>query len=178
LTKFSPNLESIFVNITNTDKHITIGTIYRPHNGDDKKFNIELELILKMAPSNKSYVMGDFNMDLFATDNPTISEYEEIIITNGFSPLISTYTHQQPGCRKTCIDNILTNCFDSIKYTGAITDNLKHHLPVFQISYIGTVNSSKNPEKTAVHYDFSTSNVENFVNELSQQDLLDMDVTD
>ena len=83
---------------------------------------------------DNTYIMGDFNMDLFRTAEPMISKYEELIITNGFSPLISTHTHEQPNCRKTCIDNIITNNFDNIHTTGAILDKLSYHLPIFQIS--------------------------------------------
>ena len=179
LSKFSPNLESIFVNISNTAKPIIIGSIYRPHVGNERKFNDELTHILKLASTHKTFLMGDFNMDLFTTDCTIITEYEEIILTNGFSPLISTYTHQQPGCRKTCIDNILTNCFDDIQYTGSITDNLKHHLPVFQISHIeSAVDSQKKSEKHVLYYDFSNSNIESFVDELSEHDLLSTNVSD
>ena len=168
LSHFSPNLECIFVDITNTTQPITIGTIYRPHSGDIQEFIWELTALLENAPLHKTYIMGDFNMNLFNMEDPFISEYEEAILTNGFSPLISTYTHQQPNCKKTCIDNILTNCFDNIHSTGSIVDNISHHLPVFQISYLdaGSTNSYK-PEKYVQYYDFSNSNVDTFVNELS-----------
>ena len=115
--------------------------------------------------------MGDFNMDLFTTDCPIIAEYEEVILTNGFSPLISTYTHQQPDCRKTCIDNILTNSFEDIHCTGSIIDKLSHHLPVFQISHLAPVDSRQKSEKHVLYYDFSNSNIESFVNELSAHNL-------
>ena len=171
LSQISPNLECIFVKITNTVKPITIASIYRPHNGDKNKFIEELTRILENAPTHKTFLMGDFNMDLFTTDCPIIAEYEEVILTNGFSPLISTYTHQQPDCRKTCIDNILTNCFDDIQYTGSIIDKLSHHLPVFQISHLDSVDSKQKSEKHVLYYDFSNSNIESFVNELSTHDI-------
>ena len=62
LSHFSPNLECIFVNITNTAKPITIGSIYRPHNGDKNEFIAELSHILENAPTHRTFVMGDFNM--------------------------------------------------------------------------------------------------------------------
>ena len=148
LSKSSPNLESMFVKITNLTKPIIIGSIYRPHNGDVTKFNEELEHILNLVSNPATYIMGDFNMNLFDNNCASVSKYEEIVLTNGFSPLISTYTHQQPGCQKTCIDNILSNCFDHILYSGSITDRLKHHLPIFQMSHIKSVDSQNKLKNT------------------------------
>ena len=114
------------------------------------------------------YIMGDFNMNLFKADKKAIiTEYEELIFSYGFAPLISTYTHEQPNCKKTCIDNILTNNFDNIQSTGSIVDKLKYHLPIFQISHLPSVIGQHNPEKYVQYYDFSNSNVDNFVKELS-----------
>ena len=171
MSHISPNLECIFVNITNTAKPITIGTLYRPHNGDKHKFIEELSYLLENAPTHNThntFIMGDFNMDLFNIDTSIIAQYEEVVVTNGFAPLISTYTHQQPNCKKSCIDNILTNNFDDIHSTGSILDKLSHHLPIFQISHLDTGNSSiKQSEKHVQYYDFCNSNVDYFVSELS-----------
>ena len=38
LTHFSSNLETVFVDITNTSEPLTIGTIYRPPSGDRAEF--------------------------------------------------------------------------------------------------------------------------------------------
>ena len=170
LSHFSPNLECIFVTITNTTKPITVGSLYRPHNGNKHQFLEELKSLLENAPIENTFIMGDFNMDLLNTNNPITAEYEELIITNGFFPLISTYTHEQPNCKKTCIDNIITNSFDNIHSTGAIVDKLKHHLPIFQISHMNIGNKQPNFDKHVQYYDFSNSNVENFVAELSSHD--------
>jgi hypothetical protein len=178
LSQYSKNLESIFVNITSTTKPITIGSIYRPHDGSEKEFINEFTRILKLSPHHNTFLMGDFNMDLFDTDCTTVSEYEAVILTNGFSPIISTYTHQQPGCRKTCIDNIITNCFDSIRHTGSITDRLKHYLPVFQISNIASSASQKNSEKHTVYYDYCHSNIEKFVMDLSENEALNTNISE
>ena len=53
-------------------------------------------------------------MDLLCIDNNYTAEYEDSILTSGFAPLISIYTHERPNCKKTCIDNILTNDFEDI----------------------------------------------------------------
>ena len=52
--------------------------------------------------------MGDFNINLFK-DCKTNSLFEEYILSNGFFPTISIVTHHKPNCKKSCIDNILTN---------------------------------------------------------------------
>ena len=130
------NLESIFVDITNTSNPITVGTIYRPPSGNQTQFINELNHLIKLIPKNKkAFLMGDYNMDLHNIENTYTADYEQSIITSGFAPLISIFTHEKPNCRKTCIDNIFTNEFDDIILTGTISDRISHHLPVFQISY-------------------------------------------
>ena len=39
----------------------------------------------------------------------SLKEFESIMLTNGFLPLISIHTHEKPGCNKLCIDNVFTN---------------------------------------------------------------------
>ena len=81
--------------------------------------------------------------------------------------MISLYTHEKPGCRESCIDNILTNEIESVLLSGTIKDKLLHHLPIFQI--IDWKITSKDKCKTIQYYDYCNSNIENFVNSLETE---------
>ena len=167
LSQTTPNLETLFVTIINTQKPITIGVIYRPPNGNFDSFIHEINQIIEILPNKQaSYIMGDFNVDLFSS-NSQLNKLEEIILTSTLTPLISIYTHDRDNCKKSCIDNILTNNQDNVIHTGTITDKLAHHLPIFQIS---THEITKSPKiKLPQYYDYSNSNIDNFANKLSDE---------
>ena len=110
--------------------------------------------------------MGDFNFDLFKIDNETSRRYEDIITTSKFSPLISTFTHAKPNCRKSCIDNILTNMPEKIIASGTIQESVSHHLPIFQFSSYTINSNTEATEAMPVLFDFSKQNIAKFVNEI------------
>ena len=165
ISTVTDNLEAVFVNITNTEQPITVGTLYRPPNGNKAEFINEFNNMLSNMPKHKVFLMGDFNMDLLCIDNNHTAEYEDSIITSGFAPLISIYTHEKPNCKKTCIDNILTNEFEDIIKIGTISDKLSHHLPVFQFSKLSNPKDKEDNDKMIQYYDYSNSNLDKF-NEL------------
>ena len=129
----SENLESIFVRITNTTEPLLVGSIYRPPNGDIDKFHKEIEKIFTETSKNLSYIMGDYNIDLFK-NNLATRTFENTIYSNGFAPLILTTTHKKPGCSNSRIDNIISNNISQIVYTGSICEKLLHHFPIFQLT--------------------------------------------
>jgi hypothetical protein len=163
----TPNLETLFVTISNTQNPITVGVIYRPPNGNDVEALCELSNILQSLPKKKVYIMGDFNINLH-NNNKLVHDLEDVTLTTGFSPLISLHTHEKPSCKPTCIDNILTNDIDNVITSGTIKDRLIHHLPIFLI-FQCDITCSKNDTKYMQHYDYCNSNVENFVKKLDEQ---------
>ncbi len=68
----SSNLESIFVSISIDSELLTIGAVYRPPSGNFEQSLNELKYILTKIPSNKTYIMGDFNADLHKLDEKII----------------------------------------------------------------------------------------------------------
>ena len=132
VSKVSENLKTLFVTLTNSNTPIKIGVLYRPPNGDIDKALSELATILDDLPQH-SYVAGDFNIDLQQSNNKYISELENITISTGFLPLISTVTHEKPGCKGSCIDNFITNDIENILLSGTISEKISHHFPIFQI---------------------------------------------
>ena len=167
LSQTTKNLESIFVTINNKAHPITVGAIYRPPSGDLNEFSNEMKSILDKITTKHVYIMGDFNINLHDMSNSSSIAFEDIVLTSGYSPLISTYTHQKPNCKTTCIDNILTKNFEDILYTGTVETAISHHFPVFQFSSIET-NPNFNTEAYVQHYDFCKSNLEIFNLELTK----------
>ena len=92
----SENLETLFVDANlgeNTELHI--GVLYRPPDGNDIEFLDELKNLLEILPSKNVFIMGDFNFDLLKIENERTKNFEDIILTSKFSPLISTSTHSK-----------------------------------------------------------------------------------
>ena len=83
----TPHIETLFVTMTNVSTPITIGVVYRPPSGDIKIFNEQFEKIIDQLPNKNVYINGDFNVNLHNLDKNG-SEFEELIITNGYAPLI------------------------------------------------------------------------------------------
>ena len=164
-SRVTENLETLFVKLTNGNTPITVGVLYRPPSGDIDKALVELSEILDLLPRN-SYISGDFNIDLHLKENRYITELEDVIMSRGFFPLISTTTHEKPGCRGSCIDNIITNDIDNVLFSGTITEKISHHHPIFQIfeSELIPINPKN---KYVQNYDYCNSNVDKFVETLS-----------
>lgn len=160
LSHVSTNLETLFVTITNTIKPVTVGVVYRPPSANEIDSLNELQNLITSLPKSSTFILGDFNINLF-TDDHKLRKFEEIFLTEALTPLISTYTHHRPQCKKTCIDNILTNNPDAVLKSGTITNSMSHHLPIYQLSNLKTTKMSQAPIKQ--YYEFSKSNVDKFM---------------
>ena len=167
-TMINDHIETIFITITNTKEPITVGSIYRPPSGDLSKFVEILAGILDTLPQRPVYLMGDYNIDLLNLSGDLASKYEQLLLTSNIMPLLSIHTHEMPGCKKSCIDNILSNNFENVVVSGTIKDSLSHHLPIFQISLISQLNSKNEMPKYTQYYNFSKLNLDLFVNELQE----------
>ena len=144
LSQVTENLETLFVTISG-DNPTTIGTLYRPPNGNLEKALDELSSILDIA-SKQTHIAGDFNIDLHGTNSKCIQDYENVIFSKGFFPTISTITHEKPGCKPSCIDNFITNDIESVIVSGTIPNSISHHFQIFQI-FESVVNKSSNKVK-------------------------------
>ena len=167
-TYCTPNIECIIVKTTNIPEPKTFGVIYRPPSGDLTVFLEIYESILKGLPKKGVHLMGDYNIDLLDSKSKNTSSFEDVFLSSGFAPTISKATHERPNCKKSCIDNIFTNEIESIILSGVISDKIGHHSMVFQ--FLDTkVNCQKASEKHVQSYNFSNSNIHNFVNMLSEE---------
>ncbi len=113
--------------------------------------------------------MGDFNIDLHNEKATIVHNLEEITLGMGLSPVISTHTHQKPGCNQTCIDNIFTNSVDGTICSGTISVGISHHMAIFLI-FDSLSNTDETPKSNYMqYYDYCNSNVENFIDNLGNK---------
>ena len=80
-------------------------------------------------------------------------------------PTISLATHFRPNCKNSCIDNILTSEIDHVLLSGVLNDRIGDHAFIFTFTSIPTENSTEKL-KLVRYYDYSSSKLTNFVNEL------------
>ena len=155
------DIESLFVKITTSDNaEIIVGVVYRPPSGSINNFNNNLDKILSSLPSKKyAYIMGDFNINLFK-DCKITSLFEESILSNGFFPTISIATHYKPNCKKSCIDNILTNSLESILSSNVVSSDISHHQSMVLLTQL-CESVVKTPPKNnnSNSYDYSENNL-------------------
>ena len=164
------DIEAIFIKITNTIEPIFTGVVYRPPNGDINKFNEEIENILLKLPNKNSYILGDYNVNLHDLSNKCDQNFEELVISNGYTPLISIATNHKPGCSKTCIDNIITNQNpNAIIFSGKLSGKTRNHSPIFQVSKISCHSEKKSEkQKLTISYEYSCENIKKFRDEIDK----------
>ena len=137
-------VESIFVeldkNTTGHTKNVILGAMYRPPNQDVELFVNSLKLIVdKITHENKiSYLMGDFNLDLFNHDtHSSTGEFLNTFLRSTFVPLIN---HPTRVTSNTCtlIDNIFCNHYQQLENPdqGVFISSISDHYPIFHIDSI------------------------------------------
>ena len=159
----SPNLETVFVSVSNMDKPLTIGVTYRPPSGSETDALNEIEELLCKLPDKNVILLGDFNFNLF--DKSSIG-FENILYSSNFIPVISLATHDKPGCSPSLIDNILTNSTDNMISTGLLESRFSHHLPIFCVLDCCLPDSDE-LASTKPKYDYCESNMNKFLDDVS-----------
>ena len=163
----TPDIESYFVQISNTDDPITFGVIYRPPSGEIEKFIDAMHSIVSNLPKKNVHMLGDYNIDLLKELSKDTETFEDFFLQYGFAPVISIPTHERLNCKSTCIDNILTNSCESVMLSGTLPNNrLGEHMPIFQVLKTELPRSLEQ-QKTFKLYEFSNSNMNKFVEKLN-----------
>jgi len=155
----SPDIETLFVEISNGKSPITLGVVYRPPNGNMENFMNLFENLVEKLPKVNSFITGDFNINLHRPSELPTQNFEQCFTSAGFAPTVSVWTHQQPHCSRTCIDNIFTNSFDSIVNSFTVNEPISHHLPLVCITNLAPCEPSAEPPPiTIVRHDFCIAN--------------------
>ena len=168
LSFMSADLESIFVEISQTKKNLIVGSIYRPPNTDLSKFNNTFITILdKLEKESKksSFITGDFNLDLIKHDShqPT-SDFLNTILSYSFFPTITKPT-RVTQFTSSLIDNIFTNTTDKDHRAGILLSDLSDHYPI--ILHIPCKLIYKPPQYVHKNRDYSILNMNKFSDELA-----------
>ena len=166
LSKCTPHFESYFITASVGTSKTTIGVTYNPPSGDNKQYLSELTELLEKCPKDNLYILGDFNFDLLTLSDEDSKKFEEIVQCFGLFPLISRVTHTRPGCKGTCIDNILTTEPLNVDVTGIIEQSVSHHSSIYAISKL--LHGNANKQSVAVYYDYSESKTELFLNKIEK----------
>jgi hypothetical protein len=160
------NLESLFIELTNVEVPQTIGVLYRPPNGDPSSALTELENLMTSLPQNNVSITGDFNIDLLS-DTSLKSEFEQIIYSNNFIPLISLGTHSKPGCKDTLIDNVLVNSTENVVHSGVLESVVSHHHPIFSVLKCQRKDFNQ-ADATSPRFDYCETNMNSFLEDIEQ----------
>ena len=152
------NIESIFVKISHPLGDIFVGVIYHPPGGNLNIFNSELSSIMSsFRESEKIFIMGDFNINLFH-NNASVKLFEETFIC--FNPVISTATHCKPNCHKSCIDNTFVKNDEGVPKNGTIETDISHHKSLFLISEVNKIESRKDDGRITISHCYSLDNLD------------------
>ena len=137
LDVFTPDIESIFAEIT-LPSHgvILVGAVYRPPNSNFEAFLEHLIGILMQVNREKkrSYLMGDYNIDLSPTHPTPISDtFLDTMYSWSFIPLIDNVTRAS-GDSNSLIDNIFTNNLSTMHESAVLIADISDHYPLLLFS--------------------------------------------
>ena len=153
--------ESAFIEILDKGKSCIVGVIYRPPDSDMAKFFEHLDIVLDRISGKRSYLMGDFNLDLIKNEQHTATgRFLNCMNSVGLHPLISLPT-RITSTTATLIDNIFTSDFFKPVKSGLIFSSISDHLPAFAIFGDTDMGSAKGPQY-AHRRKLGVSNKENF----------------
>ena len=168
LSWVSKNLETLFITIQHNEP-VHIGVVYRPPCGDTSEALMELGRILEQCPKKNLHLLGDYNINLHEGNNKIVEDFENLILGYGLSPLISISTHLKPGCKESCIDNILTNDSENTVCSGTISTCISHHHAIFQILTSPLASNETQRQEFVQYYDYNNRNVDYFVDSLQSE---------
>ena len=168
LSWISNNLETLFITIQHNEP-VHVGVIYRPPSGNASEALTELGRILELCPRRNLHLLGDYNIDLHNRKDKITEDFENLTLSLGLSPLISTSTHYKPGCKDSCIDNIFTNDIENTVCSGTIATCISHHHALFHILKSPLVSEEIPRQKYVQYYDYNNRNVDKFIDALNTE---------
>ena len=164
------SVETLFYKLLLDDVEITIGVIYHSPNSDHTEFMKNYQNITAELKTHKNvHILGDFNTDLFKTNDKNTKELEEHFLTEGLYPTISIQTHKRQYSVGSCIDNIFISEIQNVTHSGTIPGIGKHHTPIFCASDLKSNCYNTKNEKQKVYYNYSNENIDKFLKCLKQK---------
>ena len=97
----------VSLKLVQNEKEVIVGVVYRSPNCNFSEFLVTYKTITDQLPSKKFVqILGDFNVNLFKTNETMTSQFEEHFLSEGLYPTISIQTHKKDLTKGSCIDNI------------------------------------------------------------------------
>lgn len=128
--------ESVFVEVSTSDRQYLVGVVYRPPGKCVNQFNETFFPFFqsKIKANQCCVLMGDFNIDLFKSDkhSPT-KTFLENLKCNYLFPMITKPTRIS-NQSVSLIDNIFTNFPEHNILSGILLTDISDHLPIFHIA--------------------------------------------
>lgn len=152
-------MDNSFLNINFSCFKFNLLAIYRPPSSDKSEFLNKLEEIL--ANNNKTYIVGDLNLDLLKPNDSAIQKYLDILNSYGYLTLNKTSQHHATRIQninnrtsRTIIDHIATNIFN-LNYYLSVHDFFKsdHRIVLFNIKLQNVPSSIIKTTKTVLQYE-------------------------
>ena len=163
----TPDFECIALEVlSNNDNFIFACGYHSPSSNFDNFLELKEKFLvdLNKRKGHKSYIFGDFNVNLYNPTGSRGNNYLNNIFSNNFLPLISRATHFS-GRNPTCIDHILSNEICLVIRSGLIRYSFNHHLPSFVILDINIDNN--NPSKIKPRIKINEYLLKNFASDLT-----------
>ena len=126
----------------------------RPPSGSASEALEELRKVFELCPKENVHILGDFNLNLHDETSALVNEFENLILGAGMTPLISISAHYKPGCKPSCIDNILTNDIENLVLSGTLNTCISHHHAVFHVLKSPLMQVREEKQKFAQYYDY------------------------
>ena len=132
------------------DSNLIISTIYRHPKNDARVFIDALNTNLEKVKSNKVFLVDcDFNLNIKSVPDLRfpdrhVSEYLDMLISNGYYPLINVPTRVTDNS-STIIDHIITNDYTHNISSRVIKTDLTDHFPIFYTISNVTLKKSYKP---------------------------------
>ena len=180
-------IESLFIEIKINDENIILGLIYRPPNSSYELFLEKYRFILECLGNRKSYLFGDYNIDLLKyNDRSRVKFFVDMSMEFSYIPLINKPTRISTHSA-TLIDHIWTNNInENVNSAILMNDCSDHFAPFIWLSSPSLGNGEKaenftyrnfrNLENEEAHYYLSQKldNFKNFIGSDSERNFLDL----
>ena len=139
-------IEVLTVTVGRGTSQICVSGVYRPPNGNFQNFSLKIEELLTKFKNQSLYVVGDFNLNLLATDDSCVKRFSNLMASFSMKPLITRPT-RITGTTETLIDNIFTNQNHKVLMNGILICDISDHLPSFVLGNVFS-NSERVKKKT------------------------------